>query len=184
MNILSWKLQHLQKNFKRHNLQCYLIWIKVGVPFFCNFFYLWVFHYKHIGTMSKRSNYIHKMLLNTRGTASIVFLAINYLGISAPALRERENSGTQGMVWSKWLARIPERLVKISSHTTLKCSISYIYYIVALVQTKFLVPERSGFSRLGPLLWRRITIFDGRFGPAVFSKMWAKTCQRQRTQRK
>ena len=27
MNILSWKLQHLQKNFKSHNLQCYLIWI-------------------------------------------------------------------------------------------------------------------------------------------------------------
>ena len=33
-----------------------------------------VFHYKHMGTMCKRSNYIHKMLLNTRGTASIVLL--------------------------------------------------------------------------------------------------------------
>ena len=33
-----------------------------------------VFHYKHMGTMCKMSNYIHKMLLNTRGTASIVFL--------------------------------------------------------------------------------------------------------------
>ena len=37
---------------------------------------MWVFHYKHMGTMCKMSNYIHKMLLNTRGTASIVFLVI------------------------------------------------------------------------------------------------------------
>ena len=35
---------------------------------------MWVFHYKHMGTMCKMSNYIHKIFLNTRGTASIVFL--------------------------------------------------------------------------------------------------------------
>ena len=74
MNIFSWKLQHSQKR-QRHNLQCYLIWIIWCFNFFSNIFIkMWVFHYKHMGTYCKRSNYIHKMLLNTRGTASIVFL--------------------------------------------------------------------------------------------------------------
>ena len=38
------------------------------------FIKMWVFYYKHMGTMCEMSNYIHKVLLNTRGTASIVFL--------------------------------------------------------------------------------------------------------------
>ena len=42
------------------------------------FIKMWVFHYKHMGTMCKMSNYIHKMLLNTRGTASIVFLVLSH----------------------------------------------------------------------------------------------------------
>ena len=42
---------------------------KLVFNFFANcFIKMWVFHFKHMGTMCKMSNYIHKMLLNARGT--------------------------------------------------------------------------------------------------------------------
>ena len=45
---------------KRHNLQCYLIW-KSWWSNFSQFVFdkMWVFHYKHMGTMCKRSKYTH-----------------------------------------------------------------------------------------------------------------------------
>ena len=52
---------------KRHNLQCYLIWISWGSIFFAICF-TW--------EQCARGQIILKMLLNMRGTASIVFLVL------------------------------------------------------------------------------------------------------------
>ena len=111
---------------------------------------MWVFHHKHMGTMCKMSNYIHKMLLNTRGTASIVFLVTNRIS-NLPSIDE------ELACFEVWVCRSGDfAILQISSERTDESTVFFPEINHS--------PTRTGTSTTSQFrLWKHLSICPRQF---------------------